>query len=362
MRSVGYSELLCLSRRDLIAALAEYPEAKRILEKIARERMLKTKTVSKFKEKLQQEPMRSERKDKSRKRKDLFDVVSTPEFKSLVTRQAPEMEDLRKVVADLKELGDKISKLQAEKDRDRIIKSLKRKVRESERDLHEAYTRIGYLESILELRQTAKTPCPCEGEFCVSPLHQNSNSQFKPTQSRMSTSSLEIPPTRDNNNSVDRSRPVSSQFPAGIRTLPSNYKVPRTQELPSLSLFTLKPQRSASESSQQNGAISDEKSKDLFESAKTSNGSSSDTETIDTITCQSSRRPIPISRMESYSSDQSENIPLSGSDDDIDSSSDEVTDDDVLQSPAHETEFFTDVAPNPAFAKTNGLTVLNQVP
>lgn len=50
-------------------------------------RMLKTKTVSKFKEKLQQEPVRSERKDKSRKRKDLFDVVSTPEFKSLVTRQ-----------------------------------------------------------------------------------------------------------------------------------------------------------------------------------------------------------------------------------------------------------------------------------
>lgn len=179
----------------------------------------------------------------------------------------------------------------------------------------------------------------------------------------MNTSSLEILPTRDNNNSADRSRLFSSHFPTGIRTLPVNYKVPRTRELPSLSLFTLKPQRSASESSQQNGAISAENSKDLSESAKTSNGYSSDTETTDTNTCQSSRRQIPnISRMESYSSDLSENIPLSGSDDDIDSFSDnsEVTDNDVLLSPAHGREFFTDVAPNPAFAKSNGLTVLNQ--
>lgn len=177
----------------------------------------------------------------------------------------------------------------------------------------------------------------------------------------MNTSSLEILPTRDNNNSADQSRPFSSHFPTGIRTLPVNYKVPRTRELPSLSLFTLKPQRSASESSQQNGAIFAENSKDLSESAKTSNGYSSDTETTDTNTCQSSRRQIPnISRMESYSSDLSENIPLSGTDDDIDNTSDEVTDDDVLLSPAHGREFFTDVAPNPAFAKSNGLTVLNQ--
>lgn len=176
----------------------------------------------------------------------------------------------------------------------------------------------------------------------------------------MNTSSLEILSTRDNNNSADRSRPFSSHFPTGIRTLPVNYKVPRTRELPSLSLFTLKPQRSASESSQQNGAISAENSKDLSESAKTSNGYPSDTETTDTNTYQNSRRQIPdISRMESYSSDLSENIPLSGTDDDIDNTSDEVTDDDELLSPAHGREFFTDVAPNPAFAKSNGLTVLN---
>ncbi|XP_022239460.1 cyclic nucleotide-gated cation channel alpha-3-like isoform X2 [Limulus polyphemus] len=39
VRSVGYSELLCLSRKDLMTALVEYPEAKAILEVHARERI-----------------------------------------------------------------------------------------------------------------------------------------------------------------------------------------------------------------------------------------------------------------------------------------------------------------------------------
>ncbi|XP_076463610.1 uncharacterized protein LOC143295844 [Babylonia areolata] len=43
VRSVGFSELLCLSRRDLMSALMEYPEAKKILETQARERMHQTK-------------------------------------------------------------------------------------------------------------------------------------------------------------------------------------------------------------------------------------------------------------------------------------------------------------------------------
>lgn len=60
-------------------------------------RILKTKTVSKFKEKLQQEPTRSERKDKSRKRRDLFDVVNTPEFKTLVTRQGMQIYFIKNV-------------------------------------------------------------------------------------------------------------------------------------------------------------------------------------------------------------------------------------------------------------------------
>ncbi|XP_022241104.1 cyclic nucleotide-gated olfactory channel-like [Limulus polyphemus] len=39
IRSVGYSELLCLSRKDLMGALVEYPEMKAVLEVHARERV-----------------------------------------------------------------------------------------------------------------------------------------------------------------------------------------------------------------------------------------------------------------------------------------------------------------------------------
>ncbi|GIY44902.1 hypothetical protein CDAR_241191 [Caerostris darwini] len=39
VRSIGYSELLCLSRRDLMSALVEYPEAKSVLEDQAKKRM-----------------------------------------------------------------------------------------------------------------------------------------------------------------------------------------------------------------------------------------------------------------------------------------------------------------------------------
>ncbi|KAL4238355.1 hypothetical protein ACF0H5_003067 [Mactra antiquata] len=43
VKAVGYAELLRLSRRDLMSALIEYPNAKRILEEIARERVVNTK-------------------------------------------------------------------------------------------------------------------------------------------------------------------------------------------------------------------------------------------------------------------------------------------------------------------------------
>ncbi|CAH1791706.1 unnamed protein product, partial [Owenia fusiformis] len=43
VQSVGYSELLCLSRKDLITALVEYPEAKKVLEQQARERIKKNR-------------------------------------------------------------------------------------------------------------------------------------------------------------------------------------------------------------------------------------------------------------------------------------------------------------------------------
>ncbi|XP_061173431.1 cyclic nucleotide-gated cation channel alpha-3-like [Saccostrea echinata] len=325
VRSVGYSELLCLSRKDLTAALAEYPDAKRILEKSARERMLKTKTVTKIKDCIEEESKRPIRKDKSRKRRDFYDVVKTPEFKSLATKQVPEMDDLRKVVADLKNLGDKISKLQAEKDRDKIIRSLKRKLQQTERELQEAYDKITCLELALNPHQQKN--CPCDDEFCISPTNQNPNMRLESRKHRVNTCSLETLPTQDYREPIAR-LPISCYNSTGIQTLPASYRVPHiSRELPNLSLFQLRPRKGTSESRQQNGSKEShdpsvaEGSRDVSDQIRTSSGYSSDTETM-ALLLHTSRN----TRLES-SSDQSENIPISTSNFESDSTSSDSTDD-----------------------------------
>ncbi|PFX23116.1 Cyclic nucleotide-gated cation channel alpha-3 [Stylophora pistillata] len=44
VRSVGYSELLCLSQKDLMEAIEEYPEAKKVLESQGRDRLQRTRS------------------------------------------------------------------------------------------------------------------------------------------------------------------------------------------------------------------------------------------------------------------------------------------------------------------------------
>ncbi|KAK2560571.1 Cyclic nucleotide-gated cation channel alpha-3 [Acropora cervicornis] len=46
VRSVGYSELLCLSQKDLMEALEEYPDAKKVLENQGRDRLQRTRLES----------------------------------------------------------------------------------------------------------------------------------------------------------------------------------------------------------------------------------------------------------------------------------------------------------------------------
>ncbi|XP_077991653.1 uncharacterized protein LOC144445882 [Glandiceps talaboti] len=46
--SLGYSELLCLSKKDLMQALVEYPDAKKVLEKYGRDRMEKNKEAARL--------------------------------------------------------------------------------------------------------------------------------------------------------------------------------------------------------------------------------------------------------------------------------------------------------------------------
>ncbi|XP_033636296.1 cyclic nucleotide-gated channel rod photoreceptor subunit alpha-like isoform X2 [Asterias rubens] len=46
--SLGYSELLCLSKKDLMQALVEYPDAKKVLEKHGRDRMEKNREAARM--------------------------------------------------------------------------------------------------------------------------------------------------------------------------------------------------------------------------------------------------------------------------------------------------------------------------
>ena len=196
------------------------------------------------------------------------------------------------------------------------------------------------MESALELRKSSR--CPCDGEFCVSPLHKNSDLQTKPKEARLNTCSLEILPTQDNKpDTKDRRRPTSCQLSAGIQTLPVRYRVPRGRELPSLSLFPLKRKRSLSEPSRhtkterQSLDISLEgKFEFIPEPNQTSSGYLSETDTL-TFGHQADIKPtLNKPKMESFS-DQSEIIPLSGSDSESENSSDESMDDDIFFSQDH---------------------------
>ena len=46
VRSVGYSDLFCLSKADLLEALTEYPEAKAILEERGRRTLIRDGTLN----------------------------------------------------------------------------------------------------------------------------------------------------------------------------------------------------------------------------------------------------------------------------------------------------------------------------
>ena len=56
VRSVGYSELFCLSKQDLLDALIEYPEAKAILQENARRLLIKDGTLDPENEALERAP------------------------------------------------------------------------------------------------------------------------------------------------------------------------------------------------------------------------------------------------------------------------------------------------------------------
>ncbi|XP_067120097.1 cyclic nucleotide-gated channel alpha-3-like isoform X1 [Centruroides vittatus] len=128
VRSVGYSELLCLSRKDLMAALVEYPEAKTILELQARERIKtnmqakRTFSVDAFLESSEETEKFNGRMYRDDKKKEIVELRAVldelKQFQVMVTGQR------------LNELNEKISSKEKEvKEAQQLITRLKWNIR-----------------------------------------------------------------------------------------------------------------------------------------------------------------------------------------------------------------------------------------
>ncbi|XP_025105714.1 cGMP-gated cation channel alpha-1-like [Pomacea canaliculata] len=110
VRSIGFSELLCLSRQDLMSALTDYPEARKILEAQARQRIQQTKRSSlngvtgQAPSNPDQSSCASENSP-SRVVKSLVDVMKSEGFYKLFDgKAAQELTELRILLKELKEV------------------------------------------------------------------------------------------------------------------------------------------------------------------------------------------------------------------------------------------------------------------
>ncbi|KAK7502695.1 hypothetical protein BaRGS_00005945, partial [Batillaria attramentaria] len=103
VRSIGFSELLCLSRRDLMSALMEYPEAKKILEEHARQRMQQTKVTPSATSSAEPPPPPSVSR---RSAKAIFAEVMKQEgfSKLLSTKANQELTEMKQILKELKEI------------------------------------------------------------------------------------------------------------------------------------------------------------------------------------------------------------------------------------------------------------------
>ncbi|XP_052273567.1 cyclic nucleotide-gated cation channel alpha-3-like [Dreissena polymorpha] len=108
VRAVGYSELLRLSRRDLMSALVEYPNAKRILEQHAKERIQEIRRPS------YNTPSQASGDvfpSTSGSKKDmLFKVIKSENFKKILAARQVEMGEIRSVLNDLRQFDSQSTK------------------------------------------------------------------------------------------------------------------------------------------------------------------------------------------------------------------------------------------------------------
>ncbi|KAH3847780.1 hypothetical protein DPMN_090111 [Dreissena polymorpha] len=109
VRAVGYSELLRLSRRDLMSALVEYPNAKQILEKQAKERIEKTKEIRRPSSDTASQASGDIFSSPSESKKDmLLNVIKSENFKRLLATRQVEMGEMRSVLNELRHFDSQV--------------------------------------------------------------------------------------------------------------------------------------------------------------------------------------------------------------------------------------------------------------
>ncbi|WAR20369.1 CNGA3-like protein [Mya arenaria] len=105
VRAVGYSELLRLSRRDLMSALVEYPNAKRILEEIARKRYKTTqgiRRVCSIDDPVVADASTDTSGTSVRSSRSFLNVIESDNFKRLIAARQDEMREFKYVLDELK--------------------------------------------------------------------------------------------------------------------------------------------------------------------------------------------------------------------------------------------------------------------
>ncbi|XP_074659135.1 cyclic nucleotide-gated channel rod photoreceptor subunit alpha-like [Tubulanus polymorphus] len=189
VRSVGYSELLVLSRRDLMSALVEYPDAKQILEAQARERMEKnrevrrTSTVESSDSQGATVPSANTEPPSSNKKKDqLMQLIKSNDFQRLVkggkVDVGKEMSELRHVIRELRSFDSQSTKYRIQQLAEKCD-GLQEKLRKRDVELRHAIRRVNELELILaspEERVKLQSRKKCNGISLRHRKHKEPNS------------------------------------------------------------------------------------------------------------------------------------------------------------------------------------------
>ncbi|XP_078592720.1 cyclic nucleotide-gated channel alpha-3-like [Branchiostoma floridae x Branchiostoma japonicum] len=142
--SVGYSELLCLSKKDLIHALVEYPEARKVLEDQGRDRM----------EAMRESRMQRRKSDASSQSdssglKSRFPTRRTTSLPTKPSSGANKSDDITEILLQLKTLDSQVTKERIERLSWKMAK-LTEMLNERNEQLQVTTKRIGELERMLQ--------------------------------------------------------------------------------------------------------------------------------------------------------------------------------------------------------------------